>query len=90
MEIYCGGLPAIGENELEELFKPFGQVVRVSLVRDFRTGETRGFGFVEIPDAEQARAAIAALDGTEFHGRTLRVNQSIKSRGPANYKTKGA
>ncbi len=80
MEIYVGGLPyESAENELEELFKPFG-VVRTSIVRDSRTGEARGFGFVEIPDAEQARAAIAALDGKELRGRTLRVNQSLKSR----------
>ena len=93
MEIYVGGLPwDITGVELEDLFKPFGEISRVSVVRDSQTGKTRGFGFVAMPDDEQARAAIAALNGFEMRGRKLRVNQSLKSRGPrgihyASYKT---
>jgi len=91
MEIYCGGLPwDIRDGELEDLFGVHGEVARTSIVRDPRTGEARGFGFVEMPNKDEAEKAITALGGTELRGRTLRVNQSLKSRGHANYKTKGA
>lgn len=91
MEVFCGGLPwDIGEAELEGLFKTFGGVARVSVVRDPRTGENRGFGFVEMPDKGEAEKAISALNASEFRGRSLRVSQSLHDRGHANFKTKGA
>lgn len=64
------------EVELNALFKPFGQVGRVHLAMDRETGRARGFAFVEMPNDEEAAKAIAALDGKEFGGRNLKVNEA--------------
>lgn len=74
--IYVGNLPfETGEEDLRRLFSRFGEVAGVSLVADRETGLSRGFAFVEMPP-EIAREAIDALDGAEFAGRTLRVNEA--------------
>ncbi|HVS16859.1 MAG TPA: RNA-binding protein [Thermoanaerobaculia bacterium] len=74
--IYVGNLPfSATEPQLEELFGSYGKVESVSLVNDRQTGRPRGFGFVEMP-AEDAAAAISALDGSMLDGRTLRVNEA--------------
>lgn len=73
--IYIGNLPYDAtESQVAELFTPFGEVHRVALVNDRETGRPRGFGFVEMPSAEQAQAAIEALSGKDFQGRPLTVN----------------
>jgi RNA recognition motif-containing protein len=91
LEIYVGNLFwEIAEGDLADLFKPYGEVGRVSLAYDRATERPRGFGFVQMPNDEQGRAAMEGLNGTEFHGRSLRVNQSLKDRGHASFKTKGA
>ena len=64
------------ESELSELFKPFGQVTRVNLVKDRETGRARGFAFVEMPNDEEAAKAIAGLDGRPVGGRNLKVNEA--------------
>src|SRR5208282_5290349 len=64
------------ESELNELFKPFGQVTRVNLVKDRETGRARGFAFVEMPNDEEAAKAIAGLDGKPIGGRNLKVNEA--------------
>lgn len=64
------------ETELNEWFKPFGQVSRVNLVKDRETGRARGFAFVEMPNDEEAAKAIAGLDGKAMGGRTLKVNEA--------------
>ena len=64
------------ESDLTALFKGFGQVTRVHLAKDRETGRARGFAFVEMPNDEEAAKAIAGLDGEEFGGRTLKVNES--------------
>jgi RNA recognition motif-containing protein len=64
------------ESELNELFKPFGQVTRVNLVKDRETGRARGFAFVEMPNDEEAAKAIAGLDGKAIGGRNLKVNEA--------------
>src|SRR5260221_14075388 len=64
------------ESELNDLFKPFGQVGRVNLVKDRETGRARGFAFVEMPNDEEAAKAIAGLDGKEAGGRNLKVNEA--------------
>jgi len=64
------------ESELNELFKPFGQVTRVTLVKDRETGRARGFAFVEMPNDEDAVKAIAGLDGKPVGGRNLKVNEA--------------
>jgi RNA recognition motif-containing protein len=64
------------ENELTELFKPFGQVGRVTLVKDRETGRARGFAFVEMPNDDEAAKAVAGLDGKPVGGRNLKVNEA--------------
>ena len=64
------------ESDLTALFKGFGQVTRVHLAMDRETGRARGFAFVEMPNDEEAAKAIAGLDGKEFGGRNLKVNEA--------------
>ena len=72
--IYVGNLPfSATEDEVREKFSEFGEVQEVNLITDRHTGQPRGFGFVEMGD-EGAEKAIAALDSTDFGGRTLRVS----------------
>ena len=64
------------ESDLRALFEPFGQITRVHLATDRETGRARGFAFVEMANDEEAAKAIAALDGKEFGGRNLKVNEA--------------
>ncbi|MHC4322116.1 MAG: RNA recognition motif domain-containing protein [Planctomycetota bacterium] len=77
MEIYVGSLPySVTEDDLKEAFTPFGEVSSVRLVTDKFSGKSKGFGFVEMPDSSEADAAIAALNGNDFKGRDIKVNQA--------------
>ena len=77
MKIYVGNLPfTTGEDELRELFAPYGNPSSATVVTDRMSGRSRGFGFVEMDDPEQAKAAIAALNGREIGGRALTVNEA--------------
>ncbi len=74
--LYVGNLPwSATEDEVRNLFASHGNVNSVKLVSDRETGRARGFGFVEMDDAD-ALAAVEALNGTTFGGRTLRVNEA--------------
>ena len=74
--IYVGNLPwSATEDQVRNLFAPYGTVNSVKLVSDRETGRARGFGFVEMDDAGAA-SAIQALEGSSFDGRTLRVNEA--------------
>ncbi len=74
--IYVGNLPFTAtEEEVSGLFAQYGEVVSCSLPKDRETGRPRGFGFVEMED-EDAKKAIAALDGQPLGGRALRVNEA--------------
>ena len=74
--IYLGNLPfSATEDQVAELFGQHGEVQKVSLVSDRESGQSRGFGFVEMP-IEDADRAIDALDGFDYQGRTLRVNEA--------------
>jgi RNA recognition motif-containing protein len=64
------------EEELRQLFEPYGQVDRVSIMTDRDTGRSRGFGFVEMTSAEDGEKAIAALNGSQIGGRTLNINEA--------------
>ncbi|HVS87393.1 MAG TPA: RNA-binding protein [Candidatus Acidoferrum sp.] len=73
------------EGDLRALFEPFGQITRVHLAMDRETGRARGFAFVEMPNDAEAAKAIAELDGKEFGGRNLKVNEArpkTEGRGP--------
>lgn len=77
MRIYVGNLSFdTAEAQLEQLFAPIGTVGSVRLIRDQATGRSRGFGFVEMTDDEQGRAACQQLDQQEFEGRRLTVNEA--------------
>ncbi len=74
--IYVGNLSyTTTEDELEELFTPYGDVMSCTIPADRESGRTRGFGFVEMSE-EDAAKAIEALDGKDFGGRNLRVNEA--------------
>jgi RNA recognition motif-containing protein len=76
-KIFVGNLSFdMSENDLRELFAQHGQVVSASIVMDRNTGRSRGFGFVEMENDNEAQAAISALNGTESLGRTLNVNEA--------------
>ena len=64
------------ENELRSLFEPFGQITRVHIATDRETGRSRGFAFVEMSNDEEASRAMSALDGKEFEGRAIKVNEA--------------
>src|SRR5262245_13940855 len=77
MNIFVGNIYwETTEGDVEQLFAPYGTVERVQIMRDRMTGRSRGFGFVEMPDAMEANAAIAGLDGTSQWGRPLTVNEA--------------
>ena len=81
-KIYVGGLPySATESEVEALFAQHGTVQSTQVITDKFTGQSRGFGFVEMSSASEAEAAIAALNSTEMGGRTLTVNEA-KPRAP--------
>lgn len=85
MDIYVGNMSYSSTADgLKALFEAHGAVEAVKIVMDRETGRPRGFAFVEMPNDEEARAAIAAIDGKEYEGRTLKVNQAQprQNRGP--------
>ncbi len=69
------------EDGLRSIFEPFGEITRVNLITDRDTGRARGFGFVEMPNDEEAAKAIAALNGTQMDGRALNVNEAKPKTG---------
>jgi RNA recognition motif-containing protein len=77
MNIYVGNLSwGLKDQDLANLFTPFGEVASAKIVMDKFTQRSKGFGFVEMPNDEQAQAAIAQLNGSEIEGRNLVVNES--------------
>jgi len=77
ISIYIGNLPYdTTEEQVVDLFKPFGEVNRAALVTDRETNRPRGFGFVEMPNPEEGRRAIEELSGQDFQGRPLTVNEA--------------
>jgi len=77
MNIYVGNLSfETTEGDLREAFEAFGQVTSATIIKDKYSGESRGFGFVEMPTKTEAQAAIDGLNGKELKGRTLNVNEA--------------
>ena len=77
MMIYVGSLSySTTEAELDKLFSGYGEVQSVTLVKDNFSGQSKGFGFIEIPNNADADKAIKALNGSSFQGRLIKVNQS--------------
>ncbi|MCH8474598.1 MAG: RNA-binding protein [Opitutales bacterium] len=77
MDIYVGNLPfKTSEDALRDAFAQHGTVGNVKIISDFETGRSKGFAFVTMDDADEANNAIEALDGADFEGRPLKVNQA--------------
>ncbi len=77
MNIYVGNLSYdVTQDDLLEAFKAHGQVASVNVITDKYTGKSRGFAFVEMPNDDEARAAISALHDQELKGRNLNVNEA--------------
>ncbi len=77
MNLYIGNLHYnVNEEELKEIFKEYGEVMSVTIITDKYTGRSKGFGFIEILNDEEANKAIDNLNGTEIHGRKVIVNQA--------------
>ncbi|MDY7027809.1 MAG: RNA-binding protein [Spirochaetota bacterium] len=81
MNIYVGNLSySVTDEELKGLFQEYGAVESARVIFDRMTHRSKGFGFVDMPDDGEANAAISALNGTEFMGRSMRVNQARERR----------
>ncbi len=81
MNIYVGNLSQEStEGDLREAFEAFGQVTSVKIITDKYTSESRGFGFVEMPNTREAQSAISGLDGKDLKGRTIKVNEARPRR----------
>lgn len=77
MNIYVGNLSyQATEDEVRQAFEEFGQVDSVTIIKDKISGQSKGFGFVEMASDAEARAAISELDGKELKGRALKVNEA--------------
>jgi RNA recognition motif-containing protein len=77
MNIYVGNLSYnVSEEDLKTAFEAFGQVASTSIIKDKFSGQSKGFGFVEMPSKEEAQAAISGMNGKEMKGRTLNVNEA--------------
>jgi cold-inducible RNA-binding protein len=76
-KLYVGGLPySVTDGQLQEIFSAHGTVESAKVIADKFTGQSRGFGFVEMGSGSEAQAAISALNGTQYEGRSLVVNEA--------------
>lgn len=77
MNIYVGNLVFdVSEDDLREAFKQFGEITEVRLIMDKFTGKSKGFGFIEMPSKAEAEKAIEEMNGKEFMGRAINVNEA--------------
>lgn len=89
MNIYVGNLRySITEDELRQLFEKHGSVDSVKIIKDKVTGNSKGFGFVEMPDSSEANSAIKALNGVDMAGRNLRINEAHGSSQQGSSRTR--
>jgi len=84
MNIYVGNLSNdVTDDDLRKAFEAFGQVESANIIKDKFSGESRGFGFVEMPNKTEALAALKEADGKELNGRAMKVNEArAKAGGP--------
>ncbi len=77
MNIYVGNLAySVTEDDLRAAFEAFGTVDRVSIITDKFSGQSKGFGFVEMPQTSEAEEAVKSLNGSEIKGRNIKVNEA--------------
>jgi RNA recognition motif-containing protein len=89
MNIYVGNLPySTTPDDLQEVFSAFGEVSAARIVNDRETGRAKGFGFVEMPNDEEAKKAIEALNGNDIGGRKVVVNEA-RPREPRQFQRRG-
>lgn len=91
MNIYVGNLSwSMTDQDLNDLFTPYGQVTSAKILREKHSGRSKGFGFVEMPDDETAKSAIAGLNESEVQGRKIIVNESQpRQEGSGGFKKSG-
>jgi cold-inducible RNA-binding protein len=94
MKIYVGNLSYdVSENDLEQAFGEYGAVSSVNILKDKHSGQSKGFGFVEMAEVSEGQAAIEAMNGKEFMGRELKVDQAkerpAQSRGRGGFGPRG-
>mgnify|MGYP003423395560 len=78
MKIYVGNLSyEVTEEDLREALEQFGQVESASIIKDKHSGQSKGFGFVEMASKEEGQSAIDGLNGKELKGRALKVNEAL-------------
>ncbi len=88
MNIYVGNLVGeVKEEDLREAFEAFGQVSSIKIIQDRFTSQSRGFGFVEMPDKAEAQAAISGLNDKDLKGRRMRVNEARPRRDDSHGRT---
>ena len=81
MNIYVGNLALnVTEGDLQQAFESFGEVTSAKIIKDKYSGESRGFGFVEMPAGGEAQSAITGLNGKELKGQALKVNEARPQR----------
>jgi len=81
MNIFAGSLPfSLEEAELKEFFEEYGEVASVKIITDKFSGRSKGFGFIEMPNAEEAKKAIEELNGAEIDGRAIVVNEALEKK----------
>ena len=77
MNIYVGQLPySVKEDQLREMFSEYGEIASVNLIKDRFSGQSKGFGFIDMPNNSEADKAIKALNKSLLHGREIKVNQA--------------
>jgi RNA recognition motif-containing protein len=77
MNLYVGNLPyRVSEDQLKEAFEQYGTVTSCTIIKDKMTGQSKGFGFLEMPEREEAEAAISGWNGRDLMGRKLNVNEA--------------
>ncbi len=84
MNLYVGNLPyRLTEDDLKQAFEEYGTVVSCTIIKDKMTGQSKGFGFLEMPEHSEAEAAINGLNGRDMMGRKLNVNEARPRTGGA-------
>ena len=87
MNIYVGNISReSSESDIKKAFEEYGEVASINLIKDKFSGQYKGFGFVEMPNSEQAEAAIKALDGQRINGRALNVAEAKPKTDTGNKK----
>jgi RNA recognition motif-containing protein len=93
MKIYAGNLPySVGNEELHKAFEEFGAVETAEVIMERDTNRSKGFGFVEMVNDEEAKAAIAGLAGKDMDGRTVKISEAkpkrtdTRSQGPRSFR----